>query len=139
MAILDFRQQILKKPMQKKTSPTVNYSNLTGMSRFILVPQDLPTVVAGGNIGLNATTGSRVSYADDIRPILDTNCQLSGCHGSATGIPSWATYTTVSTNAASIKNMTGSKMMPPASSGKSLTDEQIEKIADWVDDGAQNN
>jgi Cu/Zn superoxide dismutase len=120
----------------------ITYSELLefdGHVKVHLSPQDLPTVVAGGNIGLNATTGSRVSYADDIRPILDTNCQLSGCHGSATGIPSWATYTTVSTNAASIKNMTGSKMMPPASSGKSLTDEQIEKIADWVDDGAQNN
>jgi hypothetical protein len=120
----------------------ITYSTLLefdGHVKVHLSPEDLPTVVAGGNIGSNATTGSRVSYADDIRPILDTNCQLSGCHGSAAGIPSWATYATVSANAAAIKTNTGNKTMPPASSGRSLTDEEIQKIADWVDDGAQNN
>lgn len=120
----------------------ITYSTLLefdGHVKVHLSPEDLPTVVAGGNIGSNATTGLRVSYADDIRPILDTNCQLSGCHGSAAGIPSWATYATVSANAAAIKTNTGNKTMPPASSGRSLTDEEIQKIADWVDDGAQNN
>lgn len=120
----------------------ITYSELlefNGHVKVHLSPEDLSTVVAGGNIGSNATAGSRVSYADDIRPILDTNCQLSGCHGSAAGIPSWATHATVSANAAAIKTNTGNKTMPPAASGGSLTDEEIQKIADWVDDGAKNN
>ncbi|MDZ7608522.1 MAG: hypothetical protein U5K79_23720 [Cyclobacteriaceae bacterium] len=76
----------------------ITYSALldfNGHVKVHLSPENLPTVVAGGNIGSNATTGSRVSYAMDIRPILDTNCQLSGCHGSAAGIPNWASYATV--------------------------------------------
>ena len=110
-----------------------------GHVKVHLSPADLPTIIAGGNIGANANTGARVSYADDIRPILDTNCQIAGCHGSDPNTPSWATYATVSANAAAIKTNTGNKTMPPASSGRSLTDEEIQKIADWVDDGAQNN
>jgi len=113
--------------------------NFNGHVKVHLSPDNIGSVVAGGNIGSNSTTGSRVSYANDIRPILDSNCQISPCHGSNAGIPNWSTYTTVSANAASIKNATGSKIMPPASSGKSLTADQIAFIANWVDDGAQNN
>jgi hypothetical protein len=118
----------------------VTYDDILDFDGHVKVhmsPENLGSVVAGGDIGSNA--GARVSYANDIRPILDTNCQVSGCHGSNAGIPSWATYETVSANAANIKSKTGDKIMPPATSGKSLTDEQIQMIADWVDDGAQNN
>lgn len=113
--------------------------NFDGHVKVHLSPDDLPTILAAGNIGSNVGVGARVSYANDIRPILDANCQVSGCHGSDPNTPSWATYQTVSANASNIKSMTGSRTMPPASSGRSLTDEQIQKIADWVDDGAQNN
>lgn len=108
-----------------------------GHVKVHLSPMDLATVVAAGDIGGNS--GARVSYANDIRPILDANCQISPCHGTNGGIPSFETYTNVSANAAGIKSRTGNGSMPPASSGKSLSSDQVQMIADWVDDGAPNN
>ncbi len=126
---------------QTDAAEAITYDELidyNGHVKVHLSLDNLGAVVAGGDIGSNGS-GSRVSYADDIRPILDTNCQISGCHGSNAGIPDWSTYETVSANAANIKTKTGNQSMPPASSGKSLTNEQIQMIADWVDDGAENN
>jgi hypothetical protein len=127
---------------KNRAEEAVTYEQLTSLNGHVKVhlsPENLGSVVAGGNIGSNSTTGSRASYSMDIRPILDSNCQISPCHGSNAGIPNWSTYETVSANASSIKSATGSKAMPPVSSGKSLSAEQIELIANWVDDGAQNN
>jgi len=127
---------------QTNNAESITYEELMSFNGHVKVhlsPDNLGAVVAGGDIGSNTDSGARVSYISDIRPILDTNCQVSGCHGSNPGIPSWATYETVSASAGSIKSRTGSGSMPPASSGKSVTDEQVQLIADWVDDGAQNN
>jgi hypothetical protein len=118
----------------------VSYDDLVGFNGHVKVhlsAAELGTVVAAGDFGGNSA--ARISYANDIRPILDTNCQISGCHGSNGGIPSWATYETVSANAAKIKTRTGNGSMPPISSGKDLTADQIQMIASWVDDGALNN
>ncbi len=126
---------------QNNAEEAIIYDDLIdfdGHVKVHLSPEDLASVVAGGDIGSNSS-GSRVSYADDIRPILDTNCQISGCHGSNGGIPDFSTYEAVSANAANIKSRTGNETMPPASSGKSLSTDEIQMIADWVDDGAQNN
>jgi len=112
--------------------------NFDGHVKVHLSPDNLGSVVAGGDIGSN-NSGARISYANDIRPILDTNCQIAGCHGSNSNIPSWASYETVSANAAKIKFRTGNETMPPASSGKSLTADQIQMVANWVDEGAENN
>jgi hypothetical protein len=119
----------------------VTYDDLVeidGHVKVHLSPDALATVVAAGDIGSN-DGGALVSYATDIRPILDTNCQVSGCHGSNGSIPTFATYADVAAKAAQIKSRTSSKSMPPASSGKSLTDDEIAKIASWVDNGALNN
>jgi hypothetical protein len=110
-----------------------------GHVKVHLSPEELSSVLAGGDIGSNQGSGTEASYSMDIRPILDANCQVSGCHGSNASLPSWATYETVSANASLIKSKTSDKIMPPPSSGGSLTDEQIQLIADWVDDGALNN
>lgn len=77
-----------------------------------------------------------VSYASEIRPIIDTNCQLSNCHGDWQGIPSFATYADVSANANGIKFRTGNGSMPPAGP---LPDAEVQLISDWVDQGAPNN
>lgn len=89
----------------------------------------LGIVVAHGNTG--------TSYANTIKPILDANCNLSGCHDASSGARNWTTYANVSANAANIKTRTGNKTMPIGD--KKLTQEQIDKIACWVDDGAPNN
>lgn len=77
-----------------------------------------------------------VSYADQIRPIIDADCQKSPCHGTNGGIPSWETYDDVKAGAARIKARTGNKTMPPAGP---LSDANIKLIADWVDQGAEEN
>ena len=80
------------------------------------------------------TTGT--SYATTIEPILEANCNLSGCHGTGTGARDWTIFNNVKTHAANIKTRTGNRSMPP---GASITQAQIELIACWVDDGAPEN
>jgi len=80
-----------------------------------------------------------VSYNNDIKTIIETNCLLSGCHGDNSSIPDWGNLSTLQANADQVKTRTGNKSMPPAASGKSLTDNQIQQIANWVDAGAPNN
>ena len=77
-----------------------------------------------------------VSYADEVRPIIDTSCQISNCHGDRSGIPTFATYNDVFANANGIRSRTTGKTMPPSTP---LPDAEIQLIADWVDQGAPDN
>jgi len=79
---------------------------------------------------------AEVSFASQVKPVIDTNCQKSGCHGSNVSLPSFATYTDVKANASKIKFRTSAKTMPPSGP---LADGNIQLIADWVDQGAPNN
>lgn len=40
-----------------------------------------------------------VFYANQIRPIIDVNCQITGCHGSNGSIPTFAAYDDVKAKA----------------------------------------
>lgn len=77
-----------------------------------------------------------VFYANQIRPIIDTNCQVSNCHGSNGNIPTFATYADVQAKADRIKARTGAGTMPPSGP---LASADVQMIADWVDQGAPNN
>ena len=77
-----------------------------------------------------------VSYANEIRPIIDTNCQISNCHGSNPNLVSFETYADVKANASGIKTRTGNGSMPPSGP---LPNQEIELIANWVDQGAPEN
>ncbi len=79
---------------------------------------------------------SGTSLELDILPILTTNCALSGCHDGNGSLPDWSDMTEVINNAANIKTRTGNGSMPP---NGSISDNEIEAIACWVDDGALNN
>jgi hypothetical protein len=79
-----------------------------------------------------------VSWTGDIKPIIDANCAISGCHVSGNQIPDWSNLTNVQNNATNIKTRTSNGSMPPASQPR-LTQEQITKIACWVDDGAKSD
>jgi hypothetical protein len=93
-------------------------------------PTATDIIVPKGNTG--------VSYAGAIKPILDANCNLKGCHNSDLGSTrDWRNYNNVKTNAAIIKSRTTDRSMPPG--GATLTQQQIDQIACWVDDGAANN
>jgi hypothetical protein len=78
-----------------------------------------------------------ISYASTIKPILDTNCNVSSCHGAGTGSRDWTVFSNIKSHAANIKSRTGNRSMPIGD--KKLTQAEIDVIACWVDDGANNN
>ncbi len=78
---------------------------------------------------------SGVSFSATIAPIISTNCAISGCHNGSQS-PNLQSFSNIKANAARIKNETQSRSMPQ---GRSLSQEQIDNIACWVDDGALDN
>lgn len=81
---------------------------------------------------------SGTSYDSDIKPIIETSCAVSGCHVSGGAAPFvFNNVASVQAHAAAIKTVTANGSMPK--SGTPLTQAQKDRIACWVDDGAQNN
>lgn len=78
---------------------------------------------------------SGVSWQHDILPIVKTKCADSGCHNGISR-PDLRIYDKAKFYASSIKRFTQDKSMP---FDGSLTAEQIQLIACWVDDGAPDN
>lgn len=74
------------------------------------------------------------SFAMDIKPIIDNKC--ISCHNGTVQNPDLRTYQGIKNNAARVKELTASRVMPQTGS---LTDEQIKLIGCWVDDGAPDN
>jgi hypothetical protein len=82
-----------------------------------------------------------ISFNATINPIIETSCATnSNCHGSgaSSGRPVFNNYTTIKNNAADIKRLTANGSMPPSSSG-TLTTQQKQQIACWIDAGALDN
>ena len=79
-----------------------------------------------------------VSFSNQIVPILSANCNISGCHCDGNSL-CFETYETVKANVLGIKDRTAARAMPPSYSGKTLTDNQIQDISNWVYQGAENN
>ena len=75
-----------------------------------------------------------VSYASVISPIISQNCKP--CHFDGSQLPDLSNYNSVSANADLIKLVTQNKSMPK---NGSLTQDEIDAIACWVDNGALNN
>lgn len=78
---------------------------------------------------------SGVSFAQSIKPIIDLNCAVTDCHGGSKS-PNLTTLAVIQSAASTIKAVTRNKTMPKVGS---LTEEEIDLIACWVDDGALNN
>jgi len=99
-------------------------------------------------VAINAMGQSKdeITFAKDIAPILQQNCQ--SCHHAGTFAPmSLVTYDETRPWARSIKQKVSAREMPPwfidknvgvqrFSNDVSLSDEQIAKIVKWVDNGA---
>jgi len=75
-----------------------------------------------------------VSYTNDIDPLLAQKC--APCHIGGGQFPDLTTYESVSQNADLIKTVTQNGTMPK---NGFLTQDQIDLIACWVDNGALNN
>jgi hypothetical protein len=89
--------------------------------------------------GVGTCPPDGVSFSQTISPIINSSCAVSGCHVTGRQLPTLETYEQISSNAARIKERTSNGTMPPASSGITLSQEQIDAIACWVEAGAPNN
>jgi uncharacterized membrane protein len=94
------------------------------------VSHDFPSYTCDGD----------VNYADDVHTIVMTKCAISPCHGTDPDLPDWSDFTTFQDHAAEVKRRVVERIMPPDDSPNgALTQEEINAIACWVDQGAQNN
>ncbi len=82
-----------------------------------------------------ATVESGTSYRNSVKSIIETNCAVSGCHAGSQS-PNFTSFTNIQANAERIKTRTTAKTMPPSGG---LSDQQINLIKCWVDDGAKDN
>lgn len=80
--------------------------------------------------------GTSFTYTNAIKSIVDANCALSGCHNGSTSLPDFTSYAGIKANASGAASRTRAGSMPPASSGRELSDEQINTIKCWVEAGA---
>lgn len=76
-----------------------------------------------------------VSWANEIKPIMENSCALSGCHNGSSR-PDLRKYETAKSYAKTIRSKTQDRSMPRDGT---LTQQQINVIACWVDDGAPQN
>lgn len=83
-------------------------------------------------------SGATKTYADNVSPIIQAYCTLSGCHatGSNNGPGALTTYQEVSNAQASIRSAVASGAMPQ---GSSLSSTQKNTIICWIDNGALDN
>ena len=78
---------------------------------------------------------SGISFEASIQPIITNSCAINDCH-NGNQFPDFRVFKNIQDNAANIKKLTGDRTMPDEGS---LTQQQIDQIACWVDDGALQN
>ncbi|WP_425391240.1 hypothetical protein [Ekhidna sp.] len=78
---------------------------------------------------------SLTSLSNDIIPIINRSCAISGCHNGSIS-PNLTSSTSVINNASRIKSETQQRSMPR---GSTLPQSEIDLIACWVEDGAKDN
>lgn len=84
-----------------------------------------------------AQVTSDIIFAD-VNSIVQANCAVSGCHNGNQS-PNLTTPSQIAASADRILARTQQGTMPPPSSGRELTQKQIDAIACWINDGAQTN
>lgn len=84
-----------------------------------------------------------VTFANDIRPIIETKCAISGCHNGDLGSDlNWNNLNEFQERAKSgeVKFRVTNGLMPPSKSpAGQLSPEQINAIVCWSDQGALAN
>jgi len=89
--------------------------------------------------------GGTVSFDVDIQPIIDSKCAIvgdGGCHNGGNGASlNWTVFSNFQSNATDVKDRI---TRSPGADGKmpkigTLTDEQIQLLVCWVDQGAKDN
>lgn len=109
------------------TSCLNNVEEQTGTLEPVVTPGPNPTP---GPINPTPTT---ISFKDNVKPIIDNNCVR--CHNGSQ-FPDLRSYRGIRANASAISSNVASRSMPI---GGRLTQQQINSIVSWVNQGAQNN
>ena len=78
---------------------------------------------------------SGISFNKSILPIIQKSCAIPTCHDGSGSI-SFNVFSNIKKSALDIKGLTQARIMPKVGT---LTNEEIEKIVCWVDDGALFN
>ena len=76
------------------------------------------------------------SWVNNILPIMEKNCAISGCHNGVSRSNNFREYASAKSHAKTIKSKTQDRSMP---FDGALTQNEIDLIACWVDDGAPQN
>ncbi|MTI39070.1 hypothetical protein [Fulvivirga lutimaris] len=114
-------------------NPTQSSNVFTG-----LAPGDYDVSVkdqTGCEITQSVKVQSGVSFENSIKGIIENSCAVSGCHNGSVS-PDLRSFSNIQSRANSIKSRTANGSMPR---GSTLSQEQIDMIACWVDDGAKDN
>ncbi|MEM6698575.1 MAG: hypothetical protein AAF599_09275 [Bacteroidota bacterium] len=106
-----------------------NFNNLAPGNYQVKVSDD-----SGCDIELEASIDSGIEFAV-VENIVQNSCAISGCHAGNVS-PDFRDKATILSRANRILARTQAKTMPPRSSGASLSDDEIENIECWVNDGA---
>ena len=84
-----------------------------------------------------------LSFTEDVQPIISTKCAISGCHNGDMGPDlNWTDFEQFSKRVQSglVKYRVTNRIMPPAFSPEGpLTQQQINTIACWAEQGGVNN
>jgi hypothetical protein len=86
--------------------------------------------------------GGTVSFQNDVKPIINLSCAISGCHNGDIGADrNWTVFTNFQNKRASVKDRI---TRPPGTPGHmpatgSITPDQLQTIVCWVDQGGLNN
>ena len=110
------------------------FTGLTTGNHFITVKDNNNCTVTLSITIPQGITGT--SWTNDIKPIMEKSCAITGCHNGVSRSNDFREYTSVKTFAKSIKSKTQDRSMP---FDGTITQNQIDLIACWVDDGAPSN
>jgi hypothetical protein len=83
-----------------------------------------------------------VSFENDIRPIINSSCAIPGCHNGDNGADkNWTVFENFRAKRANVKDRIN---RPPGTPGHmpaqgSITQDQIQTISCWVDQGGLQN
>ena len=85
----------------------------------------------------------QMSFTEDILPIIQTKCAIAECHNGDMGTDlNWTNFDQFHARVESglVKYRVTNRIMPPSFSTEGpLSQEQINAIACWADQGAPNN
>jgi len=96
----------------------------------------LITDAIGCDFSIIQTIATGISFASTIKPIIANSCATTGCHDGSTAQTNFTIFSNVQNSSSGIRSRTQSGVMPK---NGSLTQQEIDVIACWVDDGAKEN